>query len=78
MLFYENGRCATAAIRKYSTLNKTQKKENAPTVAAVMSLVKKFKETGSVHDERRSGRPSLSAEKVNKIKKKILTKTMAR
>ena len=46
-------------------------KKQAPTRAAIKNLVNKFKRTGSVKDEDRSGRPSITPEAVQSVQEAV-------
>lgn len=63
--FYKNGESATSALRAFNKIHK--RKGNVCTKAAVINLVKKFEEKGSVQDKYRSGRPRISDEKINLV-----------
>jgi transposase len=54
LLYGESGRCQRRAIELYRQRYPTKP---VPTQSALSKLVKKFKETGSVSDKRRTGRP---------------------
>ena len=65
-LYYENGRSVTQCLRAF---RKAHGRYAAPSETTVRALVKKFKETGSVHDVPRSGRPrtARTEENVNAV-----------
>lgn len=63
-LYYEKGRSPTDAIRAYCRINNVRRICDRKTVE---DLIKKFKETGSVHDAPRKGRPTISDDTVMEI-----------
>ena len=67
-LFDGNLNSVTETIRKFSTLKKLRRKEEAPTRHAVQSIIERFCETGSVADLPRSGRPRRSEEDVDAVR----------
>ena len=66
-LYYQNNRCPSETIRKFSTLRGIKSKSDAPTVTAVQNLVTKFESTYSLFDAPRSGRPSISSDYVDQV-----------
>jgi Helix-turn-helix domain (DUF4817) len=66
-LYYQNNRCPSETIRKFSTLRGIKSKTDAPTVTAVQNLITKFESTYSLFDAPRSGRPSISGDSVDEV-----------
>lgn len=61
-LFYENRRSVSQCLRVYRVLHG---RDAGPSETAVYNLIKKFQETGSVHDAPRPGCPRRARTKKN-------------
>ncbi|GFV73434.1 DUF4817 domain-containing protein [Trichonephila clavipes] len=57
-LCYQNGECASAALRCYRHTKGIRRGKGPLTNAAVARMISKFEATGCLDDRPRSGRPS--------------------
>lgn len=67
-LFYKNGESTTIALRKFRTEKGLKAQKSPISLNGILNLVRRFEETGSLEDRPRSGRPSLSADRVHAVK----------
>lgn len=63
-LFYKNGESATKALRQLRTLKGIKAKKNPISLKGILNVVHRFEETGRLEHRPRSGRPSVSANRV--------------
>ncbi|GFU11546.1 DUF4817 domain-containing protein [Trichonephila clavipes] len=72
-LYYQNGECASAALRSYRHTKGIRRGKGPLTNAAVARMISKFKATGCLDDRPRSGRPSTRRNAAETVKNEMET-----
>ena len=70
-LFFSNGKSASAALRLYKSIYGCRR--DPFSVSTITRLIQRFKETGSVADKSRSGRPSFEDDRVSVVEEELET-----
>ncbi|GFV80619.1 DUF4817 domain-containing protein [Trichonephila clavipes] len=72
-LYYQNGECASAALRSYRHTKGIRRGKGPLTNAAVARMISKFEATGCLDDRPRSGRPSTRRNAAETVKDEMET-----
>ncbi|GFU42735.1 DUF4817 domain-containing protein [Trichonephila clavipes] len=72
-LYYQNGECASAALRSYRHTKGIRRRKGPLTNAAVARMISKFEATGCLDDRPRSGRPSTRRNAAETVKDEMET-----
>ncbi|GFW46760.1 DUF4817 domain-containing protein [Trichonephila clavipes] len=72
-LYYQNGECASAALRSYLHTKGIRRGEGPLTNAAVARMISKFEATGCLDDRPRSGQPSTRRNAAETVKDEMET-----
>ncbi|GFU72160.1 DUF4817 domain-containing protein [Trichonephila clavipes] len=72
-LYYQNGECASAALRSYRHTKGIRRGKGPLTNAAVARMISKFEATGCLDDRPRSGRPSTLRNAAETVKEEMET-----
>lgn len=70
-LYFENGRSGSATLRAFKTAHNCHR--DPFSVSTILRLIERFRETGSVADRPRSGRPSMEGERETTIEEELET-----
>lgn len=72
-LYYQNGECASSALRSYRHRKGIRTGKGPLTNAAVARMISKFEATGCLDDRPRSGRPSTRANAAETVQEEMET-----